>query len=119
MSTQIKTNCPACGDVSLRESGVLLTLYDWGTIDTYHFFCPGCKTEIVKPATDEIVQLLEHVVNVQRMHVPLEIQEDGRSGPALTSDDVMEFILELHAGPVSEPRRVVPKDCEPIRSPQA
>ena len=121
MSTEIKATCPSCGEVALRESAVLLTIFDWGDFDTYSFFCPSCKAEVTKQARPDVVAVLEHVVHVKRLHVPMEIQEGGRTGPALTPDDAMEFILELYATEARVPdatpaRKVIPKDCEPIRT---
>lgn len=121
MSTEIKATCPTDGEVQLRETGVLLTIMDWGTGSTYTFFCPTCKEQVVKPADETIIHLLENVVHVKRVHVPLEIQEGDRTGPALTTDDLMEFVVELYgdtelAVPDSSPLPVQQRgECQSVR----
>lgn len=122
MSTEIKATCPTDGEVTLRETGVLLTIMDWGTGSTYTFFCPTCKEQIIKEAPADVIALLENVVHVKRVHVPLEIQEGNRSGPPLTTDDLMEFIVELYSdSPILVPDMDVPAprqkraECQAVR----
>lgn len=121
MSTEIKATCPTDGEVQLRETGVLLTIMDWGDGSTYTFFCPTCKEQVVKPADETIIHLLENVVHVKRVHVPLEIQDGDRTGPPLTTDDLMEFVVGLYgdteliapdAAPQVAPQR---SECQSVR----
>lgn len=120
MSTEIKATCPTDGEVKLRETGVLLTLMDWGNGSTYTFFCPECKEEVVKPAPPDVIALLENVVHVKHVHVPLEIVEDDRTGPPLTTDDLMEFVIELYGdAPIHVPDTTPPAPRRPIGECQA
>ena len=117
---EIKATCPTCGETKLKESGMLLALMDWGNGSTYTFFCPTCKEEVVKAADSQVIQLLKNVVHVKHVHVPLEIVEGCRTGPTLTTDDLMDFVIELYNDVdirVSDaPKGSVQLDCQPIRS---
>lgn len=100
----IQATCPTCGLVHLRETGVLLTLYDTGQGNYYTFFCPTCRTEIAKEAPVEVARLLMRAqVRVNTVIVPGEIKDGDRTGPALSYDDLLDFILELYDGEVIVP----------------
>lgn len=95
MATTIKASCPSCKDVELAPSAFHLTVYDAGNGHFYEFFCPKCYERIVKPADESVQSLLmrggvEHTFT----HMPLELLE-VHTGPALTVDDVMDFVVAL------------------------
>lgn len=94
--TVIKVTCPYCGEQELAETGVLLTTSNCGWA-RYAFMCPECKNEIIKEANDTVVGLLRNHTKVRQTHVqaPAEWVEDDHTGPALTYDDLLDFVLSL------------------------
>lgn len=102
MATKIKANCPSCQDVELAPTAFHLTVFDAGNGHYYEFFCPKCYDRVLKPADDSVQQLLisggvEHTFE----HVPLEVLE-AHPGPALTVDDLMDFVLALRIASASD-----------------
>lgn len=57
--TQIRTNCPRCGEVELAATSLELHLA--AEENTYTFVCPACEELVRKPADSKIVKLLSSV----------------------------------------------------------
>ena len=93
--TTIKTSCPCCGDVELTPAQVRLvvcTVADWSY---YAFRCGGCRDEIRKPASTDVVSALRSGgVVAEEWAVPAEALEE-HEGPAVSYDDVLDFALRL------------------------
>ncbi|MFN2614075.1 MAG: hypothetical protein ABR552_04575 [Actinomycetota bacterium] len=61
----------------------------------YQFQCPLCDEQIRKPADDRVVQLLiSGGVSATVWQLPEEVRE-AHMGPALTTDDLLDFHLLL------------------------
>ena len=94
MST-IKASCPICGDVTLSVRDVKLVINSVPDRSYYAFDCHGER--VVKPAGPEVVSKLKHTgVTLEHVIVPAEALEE-RLGPALTPDDVLDFMNSLDA----------------------
>lgn len=91
--------CPECGPQTLKASGLHLTRYSHGDHHSYAFFCPVCTDEVTRPASAEIVVLLMQAgVHSTQIHVPDEVLEHPPDAvPAITAEDVMEFVTELRS----------------------
>jgi hypothetical protein len=93
--TTIKASCPVCGDVDLTPAQVKLVVCNRIEWSYYAFLCTGCEDEIRKPADEEIISLLiTGGVDAQMWEIPAEALEE-HSGPAITYDDVLDFVLAL------------------------
>lgn len=93
--TTIKATCPLCGDVELTPAQVRLVVASVAEMSYYAFPCSTCSEEIRKPADENVIALLvTGGVRPQRWEIPAEALEE-RSGPVLTYDDVLDFVLEL------------------------
>jgi len=93
----IRARCPHCGDVRLRTHQVTVRVCADDDQGSYWFRCPICKTAVAHDARPEIVELL--VEAGVRRHVwnrPAELSE-VRTGPPITSDDVLDFHLLLQS----------------------
>lgn len=117
MPTVVKVNCEICtAESELAPKGVHLYIYSSG-VQYYAFFCPKCKNECRKSATDVIVSLLtQGGVAMTCVDVPEEFLEK-KSGPSITNDDVMDFVKALASlvGINAEPAQVVevPQQVKP------
>jgi len=95
----VRTHCAFCAaDLELPAHQVLLTVHNrqqWR--DTYGFQCPLCRRENSRPASDAIkAKLLSVTARVQRIEVPDEVTDPGRSAQnPLTWDDVLDFLDAL------------------------
>jgi len=88
--------CPTCGDQDLRASALHLTVFDHGRNSFYSFFCPGCTEEVRHRADiDVLIVLCQAEVACTEIHVPDECLDPARSGPPISSDDVMDFVVAL------------------------
>lgn len=95
--TIIKAACPTCGDVELTKDQVRLVVHAVRSRSFYAFDCTSCVTLVTKPAGDEVVRLLTlGGVVAERVDVPAEALE-VHDGPALTSDDLLDFAAWLGA----------------------
>lgn len=91
--------CHTCGVTRLRPTAFHLTVFDHGDGAFFTFFCPGCTEEIRHDAClDTALALMAAGVATTEVHVPDEVLDPARSGPAISPDDVMEFVLALRAG---------------------
>lgn len=95
MMTWIEATCPTCGSVEVTPDDIELGVCTNADASYYSFTCPVCAEHVKKKAEDRVIQLLiAEGVRPRNWTVPAEMLED-RSGPALTSDDVLDFLLEL------------------------
>jgi predicted RNA-binding Zn-ribbon protein involved in translation (DUF1610 family) len=93
--TTIKGSCPACGEVELTPKDIALYVCGNAPRSYYSFVCPNCRDEVRKPATDHIVSLLVSTgIRPRAWQLPLEALE-SKNGPALTYDDLLDFVLAL------------------------
>jgi hypothetical protein len=99
----LDAECPRCGLVELERDQVWLVLASEAARSHYAFACPGCEQVVRHHADDDIVAVLAPLLAVETLDVPAEALE-LRSGPALTTDDLIDFCLALdtlgtlHAG---------------------
>lgn len=107
--TRIRATCPSCGEVELRPDEIELQVVGTGPEDvregsTYRFDCPACCDEIFKPADIRIARLLtsggvpvtctgDPVTEaiVARELARIVHPEGIVVGPALTTDDLLDF----------------------------
>ena len=93
--TTIKASCPTCGEVELTSKDIALRVCNHAPLSYYAFDCPKCHDEVRKPADDHIVSLLmSGGVRPQMWEIPAEALEP-KTGPALTYDDLLDFVLQL------------------------
>jgi hypothetical protein len=94
--TVISTSCPQCGEVDLSPEQMWVVLAEPVDRSHYGFRCPGCATSSLHPADVATLALLAGLVPVETMLVPLEALEEA-SGPALTSDDLIDLMVALES----------------------
>ncbi|HVL33644.1 MAG TPA: hypothetical protein VM600_08720 [Actinomycetota bacterium] len=93
--TTIRATCPTCGEVELTPDDIELRVCTHAPASFYQFDCPLCGDEIQKPADERVVQLLiSGGVSASVWELPDEVRE-GRNGPPLTVDDLLDFHLLL------------------------
>jgi len=93
--TTIKASCPSCGEVELTSADVRLQVYNHAPLSFYAFDCPGCVSEVRKPADEHVVSLLlSGGVACTVWDVPAEAFET-HAGPALTYDDLLDLATAL------------------------
>ena len=93
--TTIKASCPTCGEVELTSADITLMVCSHAPLSYYAFFCPTCMDEVRKPADDHVISLLmSGGVEATVWEVPEEALEP-HAGPALTYDDLLDFVLHL------------------------
>ena len=92
----IDAECPRCGLVELGRDQVWLVIASDPDASHYAFDCPGCRTCVRHPADEAIIDVLAPLLPVETLDVPAEARE-GRSGAALTVDDLIDFCLALDA----------------------
>jgi predicted RNA-binding Zn-ribbon protein involved in translation (DUF1610 family) len=92
----LDAQCPRCGLVELDRDQVWLVLASEATMTHYAFACPGCGEVVRHHADDVIVDVLVPLLAVETLDVPAEALE-VRAGPALTTDDLIDFCLALDA----------------------
>jgi hypothetical protein len=88
--------CPIDGRVELTPERVTLYLFDdpYGK-PYYEFVCSKCSQAYQRDANSAIVALLFPMVEHVLSHVPLELVESNPQGPAITEDEITDFILEM------------------------
>lgn len=97
---EIRAQCTSCGVVDLSAGEISLHLHPSGGRGAYRFICPRCRTEVDRPASQEIVALLR-AVGVEMAHdaspiaapAPLSLEDrspDPEAEP-FTADDVQAF----------------------------
>ena len=90
----LDAECPRCGRVELAPDQAWLVLASESALSHYAFTCPSCTTYVRHHADDVIIKVLVPVLAVEVLDVPAEALE-VRTGPALTTDDLLDFCLEL------------------------
>ena len=91
MKTNIRANCPNCGEVDLVAEDIHLELSDGaGESGTYWFECGNCSEVVSKPADLRIVELLKSG-GVRA----IALEKGNPEDPAFTYDDILDFHLEL------------------------
>ena len=90
----LDAECPRCGRVELAPDQAWLVLASEPSLSHYAFACPGCLTCVRHHADDVIIEVLHPLLAVEVLDVPAEALE-VRTGPALTSDDLLDFCLEI------------------------
>jgi hypothetical protein len=92
----IKAECSSCGVVRLRAHDLTVRVcVDDESQAAYRFRCPRCAVAVVHEASAAICALLVSVgVDEEAWHLPAELREQ-HDGPALTSDDLLDFHLLL------------------------
>ena len=90
------TTCERCGDVELNPSELELRICSQPERSVYAFHCPSCRISTIKPAADQRVVALLRSVGVQSVGwgIPAELLEP-REGDPITSDDIIDLMLEL------------------------
>lgn len=99
MATLILVTCNRCKAVhQLQPGGVRLTVYD-NDRSFYEFFCLTCRELQTRPADHANQTLLvANLVPCSYIHVPREVSEiEGATGPAITNDNIMDFVKDLRA----------------------
>lgn len=106
--TTIKASCPGCGEVELTSADIRLMVCSHAALSYYAFACPSCADEVRKPADDHVVSLLmSGGVAPTVWEVPAEALEP-KTGPALTYDDLLDFVLTLDAATFPAEAAAVP-----------
>jgi len=98
----VDAECPRCGVVELERDRVWLVLASDSTRSHYAFACPGCGQVVRHHADEDIVDVLLPLLAVETLDVPAEALE-VRGGPALTTDDLIDFCLALDALDTPQP----------------
>jgi hypothetical protein len=76
----------------------------------YRFRCPTCETAALHPASPAICALLRQAGCEEEVwHLPAELTE-RRKGPALTSDDLIDFHLLLQQEDWAEGLAAIARD---------
>lgn len=94
----IRVRCPLCGDVDLSSSDITLVVYrDVPTRSHYTFRCAVCRRSVCKPAQEDVVSALS-LAGVRPKEAELPNEPARRvAAPALSTDDLLDFILALAA----------------------
>ena len=121
MNIDVTVSCPDCAKERgtspfvMQSTGIHLTLFDTGVGAFYTFFCPHCYTEVSKPADDSLVGLMLGYVPSTLVHVPDEMGDENRAGPPISSDDVMDFIIELYGSELRATDQIYREAAEKVR----
>jgi hypothetical protein len=94
----IRVRCPSCGDVDMSSSDITLVVYR-NVRDRAHYIfrCVVCRQTVCKPAQDDVVSALSMAgVRCQEAELPREALAPV-AAPALTTDDLLDFLLVLSA----------------------
>jgi hypothetical protein len=95
--TTIKASCPSCGEVELTHVEVRLQVCSHAPLSYYAFDCPGCVSEVRKPADAHVISLLmSGGVKADLWEIPLEALET-HDGPDIDYDDVLDFAMALES----------------------
>lgn len=87
-----------CGVQSINAEDLALILFVPDVTRNYYIFgCPRCRLETRCKATTEDVILLAGVVPTGIIHLDETSDAPPQGAPALTNDDVLDFMLELDA----------------------
>lgn len=96
----IRVRCPSCGDVDMFSSDITLVIYrNMPNRSHYTFRCVLCRQSVRKPAQGDVVSALS-LAGVQPSVSELPKETPSQvDAPALSSDDLLDFILVLAATP--------------------
>ena len=87
----IRATCSECGDVELRSRDLEVRICYDTSASTYLFRCPVCRMTEVKPADEQIVDILVAAgVKCVEWRLPAELGERPTGAP-ITHDDVLDF----------------------------
>ena len=87
----IRATCPACGDVDLVINQIRAQLCVTDNRGSYSFNCPGCASDVSKPAEPGVVDLLVSAgVDLTVWERPAD-SDEVHDGPPFTWDDVLAF----------------------------
>jgi hypothetical protein len=94
--TNIRTNCPRCGEVETEASLVSLRVQATTGEGTYSFVCPVCEERVRKPADRKLVELLRSVGAETSLADPHPSASWRPELPPLTLDDLIDlhFLLQ-------------------------
>lgn len=94
----IRVRCPLCGDVDLSSSDITLVVYrEAPNRSHYTFRCATCRRSVCKPAQEDVVSVLS-LAGVRPQEAELPKEPAGQvAAPALSTDDLLDFILALTA----------------------
>lgn len=94
----IRVRCPSCGDVDMFSSDITLVVYrNMPDRSHYAFRCALCRKAVSKPAHDDVALALSLAgVRPHEAELPKEATERVAT-PALSTDDLLDFILVLAA----------------------
>ena len=90
----IRATCPSCGDVDLLIGQIRAQLCVTDNRGSYSFSCPGCTSDVSKPAEPGVVDLLVSA-GVELTVWERPIDDEVHDGPAFTWDDVLAFHEQL------------------------
>jgi hypothetical protein len=93
--TIFTTSCSDCGQIDLAADQLWLVLPSRGEAH-YDFYCPDCGQHVQHVLDEDAFDILAPLVAVEEIDVPAEVLET-RGGPALTVDDLIDFMLALES----------------------
>jgi hypothetical protein len=89
----IKADCPGCGVVRLGPQDLTVRVCSGDGSGAYTFGCAECGAAVSHAASRDVCELLVSAgVRQVEWHWPDELADRG-SGPALTTDDLLDFHL--------------------------
>lgn len=87
----IRATCSDCGDVELRSRDLQVRICTDSGAGTYMFRCPACRMTEVKPADDQVIDILAAAgVACVEWRLPAELSERPVGEP-INHDDVLDF----------------------------
>lgn len=98
IDAMVATHCPTCGELELRAEQLWLVLVEPTGDAHIDFRCPRCAEQISYQVAGETLEVLLELVAVEEVRLPAELFE-RHSGPALTTDDLIDLMLGLAAAP--------------------
>lgn len=98
MANKAKVSCPTCGDSTILAKEVRLhTFIGAPQRNFYAFECPICGARVERDASADVVTLIRGVGSPETItRIPAEALEE-HTGPAITANDVLDFMLALDA----------------------
>lgn len=98
MAGTVKASCPICGDFDIPSEKILVVLYPQVPKQNYiSFNCPACThpCERHELADGTLMALVCQGSPKKIVMLPAEVLEDHPILPAMTQDDVLDFMLEI------------------------
>ena len=100
IDAMVATICPTCGEIELRAEQLWLVLVEPTGLAHIDFRCPRCAEEIRYAVEGETLEVLLEILPVEELRLPAEMFERP-DGPPLTTDDLIDLMLELDAAPTA------------------